>query len=84
MWKMTAPEMSLDQAIQISRMQAEELETKDNQLRHIKTVFDEREQRLLDTYNKSSGSQERAEALCKLEELRDTRKEIDIILGSEG
>ena len=84
MWKMTTPEMSLDQAIQISRLQAEELEAKDNQLRHIKTVFDEREQRLADTCIMSHDSRERVEAICKLVYLRDMRREIDIILGSEG
>lgn len=81
---MTAPEMNLDQAIQISRLQAEELEMQDNQIRHIRTVFDEREQRLADTYNMSPDSRERVEAICKLTEVRDMRKEIDIILGSEG
>ena len=84
MRKMTAPEMSLDQLLQISRLQAEELETKDNQLRHIKTVFDEREQRLEDTYKWSWERTTREAARINLEELRDMRREIDIILESEG
>ena len=84
MWKMTAPEMSLDQLLQISRLQAEELEMQDNQIRHIRTVFDEREQRLEDTYNLSRDYITRSAAYFKLVELRDMRKEIDTILGSEG
>ena len=84
MWKMTAPEMSLDQLLQISRLQAEELEMQDNQIRHIRTVFDEREQRLADTCITSPDSREKVEAFCKLVYLQDIRKEIDIILGSEG
>lgn len=84
MRKMTAPEMSLDQVFQISRLQAEELELKDSQIRHIRTMLDEREQRLEDTYKWSWERTTREAAHIKLEELRDMRKEIDIILGSEG
>lgn len=81
---MTAPEMELDQSIQISRLQAEELEIKDNQIRHIMTALDEREQRLEDTYNLSSDYKTKAGAYYRLEELRDLRKEFDAILRTEG
>lgn len=47
-------------------------------------IFDEREQRLADTYKWSWERTTREAAHIKLEELRDMRKEIDIILGSEG
>ena len=81
---MTAPEMNLEQAIQISRLQAEELETKENQIQQIKAVFDEREQRHEDTYNLSSDYKTKAGAYYRLEELRDLRKEFDAILRTEG
>lgn len=81
---MTAPEMELDQIIQISRLQANELETKDSQIRQIVAVFDEREQRLEDTYNLSPDYKTKAAAYFKLAELRELRKEIETILGQEG
>ena len=53
----------------------------ENQIQQIKAVFDEREQRLDDTYNLSREYKTRAAAYFKLKELRDLRKEINIILG---
>lgn len=81
---MTAPEMSLDQVLQISRLQAEELEMQGKQIRHILKIFDEREQRLLDGINTVRNDRVTSVLSSRLEELKYIRKEIDIILGAEG
>ncbi len=80
---MTAAEMKLDHINQICRLQADELETKDNQTLQIMTMFDEHEQRLEDTYNLSPDYTTKAAAYFRLDELRDLRKEIKTILGQE-
>lgn len=81
---MTATAMMLDHLNQICRLQADELEIKDNQIRQIMTMFDEHEQRLDDTYNLSPDYTTKATAHFRLDELRDLRKEIETILGQEG
>ncbi len=81
---MTAAETRLDQALQICQLQASELDTKDNWLRQIATMFDEHEQRLEDTYNMTREYDIKRAAYFKLQELRDLRREIDIIRGQEG
>lgn len=81
---MTAAETRLDQALQICQLQANELETKDNWLRQIATMFDEHERRLEDTYNMTREYDIKRAAYFKLQELRDLRREIDIIRGQEG
>lgn len=80
----TAVEMKLQRDIEYSRMQAAELEERENQIRQIKAMFDEREQRHEDTYNLSSDYKTKAGAYYRLEELRDLRKEFDAILRTEG
>lgn len=81
---MTAAETELDQAIQINRLQAEELEMHNNQTRRIITAFDEREQGLLDGINMVRDYKLVSALSSRLDELRYMRKEIGVILGSEG
>lgn len=81
---MTAAETRLDQELQICQLQASELETKDNWLRQIATMFDEHEQRLEDTYNMTREYDIKRAAYFKLQELRDLRKEIETIQEQEG
>lgn len=81
---MTAAETRLDQVLQICQIQANELETKDNWLRQIATMFDEHEQRLEDTYNMTREYDIKRAAYFKLQELRDLRKGIETIQEQEG
>lgn len=80
---MTAAEMNLDHLNQICRLQADELETKDSQIRRIREIFDEREQRLEDECNLNCACSTWLAACFKLKELRSLRKDMDSILGQE-
>lgn len=77
---MTVAEMSLERDLEFYRRKAAERDERENQINQIKSVFDEREQRLDDTYNLSRDYKTRAAAYFKLKELRDLCKEINIIL----
>lgn len=81
---MTAAQTRLDQAMQICQLQASELEAKDSQQHQIMAMFDEHEQRLEDTFNMVRDYETKRAAYFKLQELRDIRKEIEIIQGQEG
>lgn len=81
---MIAAETRLNQELQICQIQASELETKDNWLRQIAAMFDEHEQRLEDTYNMARDYEVKRAAYFKLQELRDLRREIEIIQEQEG
>lgn len=78
---MTVAEMSLEHNLEFYRRKAAERDEQESQIRQIKAMFDEREQRLDDTYNLSRDYETRTAAYFKLKELRDLRKEINIILG---
>lgn len=80
---MIAAETRLDQVLQICQIQASELETKDNWLQQIATMFDEHELRLEDTYNMTREYDIKRAAYFKLQELRDLRKEIETIQEQE-
>lgn len=81
---MTAAEMKLERDLEYFRMKSAELDERDSQIRQIIAVFNEREQRLEDTFNLSGDYKTTAAAHFKLKELRDLRKEIETILGQEG
>lgn len=81
---MTVADARIEHERQMYRLNAQELEIKENQIQQIKAVFDEREQRHEDTYNLSSDYKTKAGAYYRLEELRDLRKEFDAILRTEG
>ena len=77
-------EARLNHTQEICRMQAQELETKDNQMAQIMAMFTEHEQRLEDTYNMTREYDIKRAAYFKLQELRDLRKEIETIQEQEG
>jgi len=81
---MTVADARIEHERQMYRLNAQELEMKENQIQQIKAVFDEREQRHEDTYNRSSDYKTKAGAYYRLEEPRDLRKEFDAILRTEG
>lgn len=80
---MTAAEMKLENAMEMCQLQANELETKDNQMVQIMAMFTEHEQRLEDTYNMTREYDIKRAAYFRLQELRDLRKEIETIQEQE-
>ena len=80
---MTAAETRLENALQMCQLQADELEVKDSQEHQIVAMFEEREQRLEDTYNNTPDYTIKMAAYFKLQELRYLRREIERIQGQE-
>lgn len=81
---MTSQEMKLENALEMCQLQADVLEVKDSQKHQIMAMFEEHEQRLEDTYNMAPDYVIKSAAYFKLQELRDLRNEIEIIMKQEG
>lgn len=79
---MTASELRLERELSYHKIKSTELDKRDDQIQQIMTVFDEREQRLNDTFILSHDGRTRVMAYHKLRELRELRREIKSILAT--
>lgn len=81
---MTAAEMNLDHLNQICRLQANELESKDNKISQIRTVIAIHKQNHSDTMAMTHDQKKKAEEQCAWKALDNIEKEIEVIIGQEG
>ncbi|SET71436.1 hypothetical protein SAMN05443270_1086 [Lacrimispora sphenoides] len=81
---MTAAEMNLDQLNQICRLQADELESKDSQIRRIRDTVAIHKQNHSDTMVMTHDQKKKAEEQCAWKALDNIEKEIEAIIGQEG
>lgn len=80
---MTAVKMMLDHLNQICRLQADELETKENQISQIRTVIAIHKQNHSDTMVMTHEQKKKAEEQCAWKALDNIEKEIEAITGRE-
>jgi|GEM_PF-1147796 len=81
---MTAAEMNLDHLNQICRLQANELESKENKISQIRTVIAIHKQNHSDTMVMTHDQKKKAEEQCAWKALDNIEKEIVAIIGQEG
>jgi len=75
--------MMLDHLNQICRLQADELETKENQISQIRTVIAIHKQNHSDTMVMTHEQKKKAEEQCAWKALDNIEKEIEAITGRE-
>lgn len=81
---MTAAEMNLDHLNQICRLQADELESKENKISQIRAVIAIHKQNHSDTMVMTHDQKKKAEEQCAWKALDNIEKEIEAIIGQEG
>jgi len=81
---MTAVEMNLDHLNQICRLQANELESKENKISQIRAVIAIHKQNHSDTMVMTHDQKKKAEEQCAWKALDNIEKEIEAIIGREG
>lgn len=81
---MTAVKMMLDHINQICRLQADELENKDNQIRRIRDTVAIYKQSYSDTMVHTHNLDQKKEAQHMWKAMDNIEKEIEAIIGQEG
>ena len=81
---MTATEMMLDHINQICRLQADELESKDSQIRRIRDTVAIYKQNHSDTMMHTHNLDQKKEAQHMWKAMDNIEKEIEAIIGQEG
>ncbi len=81
---MTAAEMNLDHINQICRLQANELESKDSQIRRIRDTVAIYKQSYSDTMVHTHNLDQKKEAQHMWRAMDNIEKEIEAIIGQEG
>lgn len=81
---MTVAQMKLENALEMCLLQANELDTKNNQQRQTMAAIDEHIQRQEDTFINTHNASEKRIAYYTVKAMKALRKEIEIIQGQEG
>jgi hypothetical protein len=81
---MTAVEMMLDHINQICRLQADELESKDSQIRQIRDTVAIYKQSYSDTMVHTHNLDQKKEAQNMWKAMDNIEKEIEVIIEQEG
>lgn len=81
---MTAAEMNLDHLNQICRLQANELESKENQISQIRAAIAIHKQNHSDSMVMTHDQKKKAEEQCAWKALDNIEKEIEAIIRREG
>jgi hypothetical protein len=74
----------LENALQTCLLQADELETKDNQMAQIMDMVDDYIQRQEDAFINTHNASKKKIAFYTVKAMRELKKEIEIIQGQEG